>query len=150
MILDFDKDCLDIKFQNSFNIILGEFLVALDDDFGTFHRNDLTGVLVNKVLRPGVNDSGGKLFSDDFFQIGLGDLHLFSKREDVQNIFVRLKTDSSQQRSNRELFLSVDVSIHDIVDVGGKLHPRPFERDNTGGIELGAVRVELRSEENTR
>ena len=130
-------------------MLLGKFHVALDHHLGTFHGNDLASVLVDKVLRPGVNHTGGKTLTDDLLQVGFGHLHLFSQGKDVQDILVCLITDSPEQRSDRELFLTVDVGIHHIVDIRGELHPRALERDDTGGIELGAVGVELRAEEHT-
>ena len=45
--------------------------------------------------------------------------------------FYALK-DGSQQSGNRQFLLTVNVRIHDVVDVGGKLNPRTLERDDTG------------------
>src|SRR5690606_4624733 len=55
----------------------------------------------------------------------------------------------TQQRSNREFLLTVDVCVHHVVDVGSKLHPCTFEGDYTGRIDFGTVGVNGLTEEHT-
>ena len=54
------------------------------------------------------------------------------KVEDIQDVFIRFKTDSSKQCSYRQFLLTVYVSVHYVVYIGGELNPRTFERNNSG------------------
>ena len=130
-------------------MLLGEFNVALDDHLGTLHGDDLAGVLVDKVLGPGLHHTGSELLAEHSFQIVAIDLDLFSKLEDVKDVLIGLIADGTQEGSDGQFLLTVDISVHDVVDIGRKFHPRALEGNNTGGVELGAVRVELGAEEDT-
>ena len=52
--------------------------------------------------------------------------------ENLQNVLVLLETDGAQQSGNGQLLLTVDVSVHHIVDVRCKLNPRALEGDDAG------------------
>ena len=101
-----------------------DYSFTIDNDFVTLDGNNFTGIFVYKILYP--------LTSHHLLEIRLVYLHVFRQIKDLENVLVILKTDGSQQSSNRQFLLTVNVSIHDVVDVGGKLNPRTLERDDTG------------------
>ena len=70
--------------------------------------------------------------------------------ENLKNVLIILKTDGSQQSGNRQFLLTVNVSVHDVVDVSGKLNPRTLERDDTGRIKFGTIGMYALTEEYAR
>ena len=105
---------------------------TVDNNFVTLDRNNFTGIFVYKILNPCFQYTCRQLTTYNLLEVRLVHLHVFCQVEDFKNILIILKTDSSQQCGYRQLLLTVDISIHDIVDVGSKLNPRTLERDNTG------------------
>ena len=150
LVLVFDEDGFHIQVEDFLNVFLGEFDIALDDHLGTLHGDDLAGVLVDEILGPGLHHTSGELFAENFLQIILVDLHLFGELKDIEDILVGLVADGAEQRGDGQFLLTVDIRIHDVVDIGRKLHPRTFERNDTCGVELSAVGVELGAEEDAR
>ncbi len=67
--------------------------------------------------------------------------------KDLQNVLVTLKAYSPEESGNRKLLFPVDVSVHHIVDVSGKLYPGTLEGDDSCRVELGAVGVDALAEE---
>ena len=59
-------------------------------------------------------------------------------------------TNGTEKSRNGQLLLTVDVGIHNVVDVGGKFNPRTLERNDTGGIKNFSVGVNSLTEENAR
>ena len=74
-------------------------------------------------------------------------LHLFGEIEEIEDLLIRLKANSTQQGRHRELLLTVNVGIHDIVDVRSELDPRALERNDACRVELRAVGVRARAKE---
>src|SRR5699024_942238 len=70
--------------------------------------------------------------------------------EYLQNLLVAFVADGTQQGGDGQFLLTVDVGIHHVVDVRCELYPRPLERDDAGGVELGAVGVHALTEEYAR
>ena len=140
------EDGGDSRLEDVLHVGLVDDLLAVDDDFVTLDVDNLSGVLVDEVLVPGLENPGCELASDTFLQICLVDLDLFCKVEDVEDILVTLVADGSEQSGDRQFLLAVDVCIHHVVDVGCKLDPASFERNDTGRVELGAVGVQILSE----
>ncbi len=62
------------------------------------------------------------------------DCHFFGQIEDLKDILVRLHADGTEKSRYREFLLTVDISIHHIVDVCSKLNPAAAERNDTCGI----------------
>ena len=61
-----------------------------------------------------------------------------------------VEADGTQQRRHGQLLLTVNVGIHHVVDVRGKLNPRTLERDDTGRIEHATVGMHALAEEHAR
>ena len=96
---------------------------TVDDYLVTFDRYNFTGIFINKVFSPGLQHTCCQFPTDNLFQISLIDLHVLCQIEDFENILIILKSYSSQQSSYREFLLTVDVSIHHIVDIRSELNP---------------------------
>ena len=131
MILDFYENSFDIEFQDFFNVFFGKLFVAFYYHFGTFHRNDFTGIFVDEVLSPCVDHTGCELLADNLFKVRFGDFNLFGQGENVQNVFVRFETHSTEEGCDGEFLFTVDVGVHHVVDVCSEFHPRAFERNDT-------------------
>ena len=109
-----------------------DYCLAVDNNFVTLDGNNFTGIFVYKILNPCFQYTRRQLTTYNLLEIRLVHLHILCQVEDFKNVLVILKTDGSQQCGYRQLLLTVDVGIHDIVDVGSKLNPRTLERDDTG------------------
>ena len=154
----FTVACLVLLKEDGLHLCISQFLdclliydvASLDDRHGTLDRDDLTGILVNKVLVPGLEHLGSEFASFIGFEILLCRLDFLSKAEDVNDIFVGIVADSSKQCSDRQLLLTVDVGVHHVVDVRRELYPGALERNNPGRIELGSVGMKSLVEEYAR
>ena len=109
-----------------------DYSFTVDNHFVTLNRNNFTGIFVYKILNPCFQYTCCQLTTYNLLEVRLIHFHVFRQIEDFKNVLIILKTDSSQQGGYRQLLLTVDISIHDIVDVSSKLNPRSFERDDTG------------------
>ena len=134
-----EQDGVNARLENQVDAILVEFLLAVDDHLVALDGDHFAGVLVYEILHPGAEHTGSKLAAEGLLQVGLVDPDLLGQVEDVDDVLVGLKADGTQKSGHGELLLAVDVGIHDIVDVSGKLNPRAAEGDDTGRIELRAV-----------
>ena len=134
-----DKHVTDAAVDNLFDMFLVQHGLALHDDLVTLDRYHFAGVLVHEVLYPALQDAGSELASDIFLEAGLRHLHVLCQIEDLEDVLVVLETDGTQQGRYGQFLLTVDVSIHHVVDVGGKLYPRALEGDNTCAVELRTV-----------
>ncbi len=141
---------LDIRIGDHIDVLFLEDGLAIDDHFGTFDVGDLTGLVIDEVLIPFLRHVSGELLADELLEVSLGGLHLLGDVENGEDILVRLISDGAQQGSNRQFLLSVDVRVHHVVDVGGKLHPGALEGDDAGGVERGPVSVVREAEEDAR
>ena len=126
------------RFDHSFTI---------DHNFVTFNRNYFTGIFVYKILNPCFQNTSRQFTSQHSLKISLIDFNIFGQIENFKDILIILKTDSSQQSSNGQLLFTVDVRIHDIVNISSKLNPRTFERDDTGRIKFGTISMYALTEE---
>ena len=93
------------------------------DDLIALDGHNFTRILINEILIPGLQDVTGKFSSNGFLHVFLVHLHLLGQVEDLQDVLILLEADGTQQRRHRQLLLTVDVSIHDVVDVSGELYP---------------------------
>ena len=96
-----NKNRRGTTFENINHVLLSNLLLTVNDDFITLDRNHLTGVLVNKILVPALQNTGCELRTDNLLQSLLVDLNLFSKVEYLKNILISLKTYGSQKRCYR-------------------------------------------------
>ena len=97
--------------------------LTVHDDLVTLDGNHLTGVLINEVLIPALQHTGCQTLADSLLHVLLVHLHFLAKVEDLKNLLIALETDGAQQSGHGQLLLTVDVGIHHIIDVGGKLNP---------------------------
>ena len=87
--------------NNIINIVLSYFCLTLDNDLVTLNRNDFTGILINEVLVPRLHHVTGKFASNSILKILLVDLDFLAEVENLKNILITLKADSTQKSSNR-------------------------------------------------
>ena len=130
-VLLVQKDILHAAAENFVDMAFLNYCLAVDNHIVSLDAHDFAGVLVHKVLNPCFKHARSKLAAHGFLKICLVDFDFLCQTEYFDDVFVAFQTDSSQQCCHREFFLSVDVSVHDIVDVSGKLYPRTAERDDT-------------------
>ena len=128
-------------FQNNFPV---------HNDFVTLNRHHFTGILIHEIFHPGLQNTRSQPTANNFFQSRFGNIYFICQIKYLQDILIRLKSDSTQQRSHRQLFLPVNVSVHHIIDVRSKFNPRAFKRNNSGRIKFGTIRMNTLSEKYTR
>ena len=138
------------RIKDILDMILLKHGLTVNHNVVTLNRHNLAGILIHEILNPCAQHPGSQLAANGLFQIGFVDPHLFGKVENLDDVLIALKPDGTQQRCHRQLLLTVDIGIHHIVDVCGKLNPRPAERDDTRRIKLRAVGMGALSEEHTR
>ncbi len=144
------KYCLFSTINNCGNILLVDFHFAIENHLVTFNGHNLTRIFVNKIFNPALKNPGCDFTAYALLQISLVDLYILCKIEYVEYVFVGFKADCTQERCYRQLFLTVDVGIHHIVYVRGKLNPRTLERNYTCRIKLCAICMYARTEEYAR
>ena len=149
LVLLVQENGLGTAFENIFDVLLGEHGLTIDDNLITLDRNYLTGIFVNEVLDPRAQNTCSQLAADSLLQVGLCYLHLVGQIEDFENLLIGLEADSTEQGGYGQLLLTVDISIHHIVDVGSELDPRTLEGDDTCRVELRTVGMHALAEEYT-
>ena len=97
----------------------------------SFDGNNFTCFFINEILSPRFQNACSQLTTKNLLQIRLVCLHLFCKIEDTKDFLIRLVTNCTKECGYWQLLLTVDVSIHHVVDVGRKLNPRTLEWDDT-------------------
>ena len=112
-----------IALENLHHVFFSDFRLTFHDDLVALDRYNFAGILINEVLVPALEHTCSKTLAKIFLKVGLVDLHLFCKVENLKDVLVGLKTDGTQEGSNRQFLLTVDVCIHHIVDVCCKLNP---------------------------
>ena len=135
--------------QDTLDIVFIEDGFAFQYDLHTLDGEHFAGVFIDKVFRPGFHHITGQLTTDGLFQVALVHLDFFRQVEERKDILIFLKTNGTKQRGHGQLLLTVDVGIHHVVDVRGKLNPASLERNDARAIQLRAVGVYARSEEHT-
>ena len=101
-----------------------EDIVFVENSF-TFEENlaafDLRSLLpVASSTKSSVRDlvnATGQFATDGLFEVGLVDLHFFGQTEKLENILIAFVTDGTEQGGDGQLLLTIDVSVHDTVDV---------------------------------
>ena len=144
-----DEHRADTGINDSVVVVLGNLGLALEHNLVTRNADDLTRILIDEVLGPALQHTGSELTTHQALAVLLIDLHLLSEVEDLKNILIALEADGAKQRGNGQLLLTVDVSIHHIVDVGSKLNPRSLERNDTGTVEHRTVGMHALTEGHT-
>src|SRR4030043_93077 len=75
---------------------------------------------------------------------------LFGKVEYFEDLFIAFKTYCPEKGGHRKLLLSVEVCIHNIVDVCCKFYPRTFEGYYSCRVQFSPVGMDALTEEYTR
>ena len=83
-------------------------------------------------------------------QVLAGGLHLLCEVENLQDVLVVLKPYGTEQCRDGQLLLTVDVRIHDVVDVRCELNPASLEGDDAGRVEQRAIGMNTAAEEYAR
>ena len=141
------EDALLIGFEDGLDGVVVEDLATVDDDLDTLNGGHLAGVLVDEVLELGLQHVVGELATLGRLEIRGVDLDLVGQVEDVDDVLVGVVTDGPEEGGHRQFLLTVDVRIHDVVDVSSELDPGSLERNDAGGIELRSVGVHALVEE---
>src|SRR5688572_26766575 len=102
------------------------------DDLVTLNRNYFTGILIHEIFYPCLKNTCSKFSSNGFLEGCLAYFQFISQSENFKDILVGLVPNCTKQSGDREFFLTIDVCIHDIVDVSCKFNPGTLERDNPG------------------
>ena len=142
-----NENALRTAFNNLLDMVLLENGLTLKHHFVALDRYYFTGIFINKVFYPALQNTCGKAAAKHLFQAGLIHLDFFGEIEYLENVFIGFVTNRTQQGRYGQLLLTVDVSIHHIVDVCSKFNPRTLERYDTCGIELRTICVNARTEE---
>ena len=123
---------LDVCVTDFLDGVVVEDLASLNDSHSPLNGDDFSGVLVLKVFHPSLQNLGGELPALVLSENLRSGLDFVSESEDVYDVFVRIISDRPEKRGDRQLFLSVNVGVHDIVDVSRELDPGSFEGDDPG------------------
>ena len=91
------QDGLHARVENLINEFLLDNGVAVNNDSITLDRYNLTGVLVNEVLVPRLEHTGGKLAAYCLLEVGLVHLNLFGQPEYLDDVVIGLQTYRAQQ-----------------------------------------------------
>ena len=111
------------RLEDFIYVVLGKLCLTLHDNLVALDRNNLAGVLVNEVLVPRLQYTCSELAANGSLHILLVDLHFLGKVEYLKDVLVLLVAHGTQKSCNWQLLLTVDIGIHHVVDVGGKLNP---------------------------
>ena len=142
-----EEDRLIARLEDQVDVVFSDLCLTLYEDGDTLHGDDFTRILIAEVIDISLGDAASKAATDVLLKVSARDLHLFGEIEEIEDLLIRLKANSTQQGRHRELLLTVDVGIHDIVDVRSELDPRALERNDTCRVELRAVGVRARAKE---
>ena len=143
------KDSAFTAVKNLCNVLLCQFAFTVKKNLVTLNADNLTGILINEVLHPTLQYTGSQFLAKMGLKALGRNLNFLGKVKNLQYVTVILKADSTQQGSYWQLLLTVDVSIHHILDVSCELYPTTLERNNTGRVQLGTVAVHAATEEHT-
>ena len=131
-------------------MILLNSCLSLQNDFNPLNVNYLSSIFVHKVFVPGSEYLGCQFAANALLEICFCYLYFVCKAKNVKNLLVTFIANSAKQSCYRKFFLSVNICIHDIVDVSCKLYPRSLKRDDTGRVEFSSIGMETLSKENAR
>ena len=97
LVLAMEQDILRTRFQDRINAILIQYGLTVNNYGITLNRNYLTGILIDKVLRPCLQHTSSQLTANILFQVLTCNLNLLCQVKDLKNVFIALKPDSTQQ-----------------------------------------------------
>ena len=134
-----NKDRINTGLEDRVDVVFGNFSLALKDNLIARNSNNLTSILIHKVFVPALKHTSCQSLANEIPAILWGNADFLCKIEYLKNVLVALETDCTKKSRDRQLLLTVNVSVHDIVDVSGKLNPRALKRYDTSTVERCAV-----------
>ena len=142
-----NEDRGHIACHNLLDCIFIKQALALQDDFVTLDGYYFTRILIDEVFNPALEHASGKLLAKVIFQILTSSFYFFGQVKDLKNVLVILESDGTEQSCDRQLLLTVDIRVHNIINVCSKLDPTALEGDDTGRIEQRAIGMYTTAEE---
>ena len=118
-----NQDILDTRIDNLIDMFFLNDSLTVDNYLITLDRNNLTGIFINEIFNPSFQYTCSQLAAYYLLKICLIHLNIFCQVKNLKNIFIIFEAYRSQQRCYRQFFLSIDVCVHHIIDVGSKLNP---------------------------
>ena len=144
------KDSAFTAVKNLRNVLFCQFAFTVKKNLITLDAHNLTGILVHEVLYPTLQHTGSQLLAKMRLQAFCRNLYFLCKVKYFQYVTVILKADSTQQGCYWQLLLTVNVSVHHILDVSCELYPTTLERNNTGRVQLSTIAMDAAAEKYTR
>ena len=117
------KNCRSTTIENLSDVIFCEFCLTIHDNLITLDRYNLTSILIYEVLIPALQYTSSKLATYGSLHVLLVNLYFLSKVENLQNILILLIAHSTEKSCYWQLLLTIDISIHDIVNISSELNP---------------------------
>ena len=136
-------------FKNNIKILVSDFCFTFYDNFITLNRYHFTCIFINEVLVPAFHNITSQLASQGSFHVFLVYLNFFAKVENLKNILIAFKSYCAKHRCNRQLLLTVNVSIHYIINIRCELNPRALEWNNTSTVKHCTICMNTLTKENT-
>ena len=133
--------------ENILNVLFRNLGFTLQHHLMALKRYHLTRILIGKVLIPALQYTGGERTAYAVFEILTVDLHFLGEVENLKNVLISLISDGTEHRRHGQFFLTVDVSVHHVVDVRRELNPGTFERNDAGTVEHSTVGMYTLTEE---
>ena len=119
------------RVKNLLNVVLLDDSVAVKNHVITLDSYNLTGILVNEVLVPRLENTCSEFAAHSILEVSLVHFNLLGKTEDFDDVVIGLQTNRPEKSCYWQFLLAVDVSIHHVVDVGSKLNPAAPEWDDS-------------------
>ena len=76
---------------NFVNVAFLKHGLAVNNNLVALNRHNFAGILVNKIFNPCLEHTGGKLAADILLEVGLINLYLLCKAENLNNVLIRFK-----------------------------------------------------------
>ena len=141
------EDSLIAGLEDQLDVVLRQDGLTVDQHSDALQRDDLTRVLITEVIDVGLGNAACQTAADALLQLGAADLHLLGQVKEIQDILIRLDTDGTKERRHGELLLAIDIGVHHIVGIGGKLDPRALEGNDTSRVKWRTIGMDARAEE---
>ena len=142
-----DEDGLCSALNNLFDMFGFENGFAVENYLVTLDGNHFSCIFIHEVFHPALEYTSGELATHSLLEVGFVYLEFFGKVEDLKDFLIGFETNGTEECRHGQLLLTIDVCVHDIVDVSSKLNPRALEGNDTCGIQLCAVGMDARAKE---
>jgi len=128
----FELDCIHVVFKDNVDYLVVDFATAVYKTLAAGYGSELACGLVDDFLIPHAVDLLGYAASFGGFEIGACGLDFLAEVEHLEDVAVTFESDGAQQGGYGQLLFTVDVGIHRVVDVSGKLNPASSEGNDSG------------------